>query len=94
MEHLDKLAEEAVKQALKDLRERGERPHSKNVPPEACKVLLSRGRKRVSQADAEQRVTRAIGRLRERKDIKAPITPRAEWALIEPAAKRPSETSQ
>ena len=76
MEHLDRLAEEAVKQALKDLRERGVRPHSKNVPPEAETILLSKARNRVAQADAERRVTLAIARLKERKDIKAPATPR------------------
>jgi hypothetical protein len=83
MEHFDKLAEEAVKQALKDLRERGERPHSKTVPPEAHSILLSKARNRISPADAERRVTLAIARLKERKDIKAPATPRGEWALIE-----------
>lgn len=93
MEHFDKLAEESVKQALKDLRERGERPHSKTVPPEAHKVLLAKARNRISHSDAERRVTLAIARLKERKDIKAPATPRAEWALLEPVPKKPPEAS-
>jgi hypothetical protein len=58
------------------------------VPPEACKGLVAKGRNRVSQADAEKRVQQAIGRLRERKDIKAPHAPTADWAVIG-AAPRP-----
>jgi hypothetical protein len=92
MEHLDKLAEEAVREALKELRERGERPHGKTVPPEAHKLLLRKARNRLAPADAERRVALAIARLKERKDIKAPATPRAEWALIEPADKNNGPT--
>jgi hypothetical protein len=88
MEYLDKLAEEAVKQAIKDLSERSARPNSKSVPPEARKILRSKGRNRVSEADAEKRVTQAIARLKERKDIKAPAAPYNDWALLDLAPKR------
>ena len=93
MEYLDKLAEEAVKQAIKDLRERGERPYSKNVPPEARDILLAKGRNRVPQADAERRVQQAIARLKDRKEIKAPTAPYNDWALIDAAPKKTTEVS-
>jgi hypothetical protein len=84
---LDKLAEEAVKQAIRDVRERDERPSSRSVPPEARKILLSKGRHRVSAADAEKRVQQAIARMKERKEIKAPSAPYNDWALIELASR-------
>ena len=83
MEYLDKLAEEAVKQAIKDLLERSERPSSKSVPPEARKILLLKGRHRVSPAEAEKRVQEAIARLKEHKEIKAPSAPYNDWEVIE-----------
>ena len=82
MEYLDKLAEEAVKDAIKGLLVNGKRPYSGSVPPEAQRLLREKGRNRVSQADAEKRVTSAIDRLRVRKEIKAPRAPYNDWALI------------
>ena len=86
MEYLDKLAEECVKQAIKALLEGGTRPSSKSVPPEARKILVSKGRNRVSEADAAKRVEQAVARLKDRKEIKAPITPYTDWAVIGDAA--------
>lgn len=82
MEYLDRLAEEAVKDAIKALLAGGKRPYSGSVPPEAQRLLREKGRNRVSQADAEKRVTAAIDRLRERREIKAPRAPYNDWALI------------
>ena len=82
MEYLDKLAEEAVKDAIKGLLAGGKRPYSGSVPPEAQRLLREKGRSRVSQADAEKRVNGAIDRLRLRKEIKAPRAPYNDWALI------------
>ena len=86
MEYLDKLAEECVKQAIKALLEGGTRPSSKSVPPEARKILVSKGRNRVSEADADKRVQQAVVRLKERKEIKAPSAPYTDWAVIGDAA--------
>jgi hypothetical protein len=93
VEYLDRLAEEAVKQAIKDLRERNERPSSKSVPPEARKILLSKGRNRVSPVDAEKRVQQAIARMKDRKEIRAPSAPYNDWALVEVASRSAPEPS-
>lgn len=93
MEYLDRVAEEAVKQAIKDLLERGARPSSKSVPREARKVLLSKGRNRVSETDAEKRVQQAIERLKQRKEIKAPSAPYTDWAVIGDASPPPGATT-
>ncbi len=82
MEYLDKLAEEAVKDAIKNLLAAGKRPYSGSVPEEAQTLLREKGRSRVSQGDAEKRVSGAINRLRERREIKAPRAPYNDWALI------------
>ena len=82
MEYLDRLAEEAVKDAIKSLLAGGKRPYSGSVPAEAQRMLREKGRNRVSQVDAEKRVNGAIDRLRERKEIKAPRAPYNDWALI------------
>jgi hypothetical protein len=82
VEYLDRLAEEAVKDAIKGLVAGGKRPHSGCVPQEAQRLLREKGRHRVSPADAEKRVSAAIDRLRERKEIKAPRAPYNDWALI------------
>ena len=82
MEYLDRLAEEAVKDAIKSLLAGGKRPYSGSVPAEAQRLMREKGRNRVSRADAEKRVNGAIERLRERKEIKAPRAPYNDWALI------------
>ena len=92
MEYLDRLAEEAVKDAIKALLAGGKRPYSGSVPQEAQRFLREKGRNRVSQADAEKRVTGAIDRLRERKEIKAPRAPYNDWALIGHTPPKAGET--
>jgi hypothetical protein len=82
MEYVDRLAETAVKDAIKQLAADGKRPSSRNVPAEACRLLLSKGRGRVVRSEVEKRVRQAIERLRERKEIKAPEAPYNDWALI------------
>jgi hypothetical protein len=82
MEHLDRLAEEAVRDAIRNLKAEGKRPYSGSVPDVAQQLLRDKGRGRVSVADADKRVTAAIDRLRERREIKAPRAPYNDWALI------------
>lgn len=93
MEYLDKLAETSVKEAIQALVTEGKRAYSQSVPKEARRLLLQKGRGRVSQADAEKRVLQAVARLKERKEIKAPIAPYNDWALIAPASKTPAESA-
>jgi len=82
VEYLDKLAEDAVKDAIKSLLAGGKRPYSGSVPAEAQRLMREKGRNRVSPAEAEKKVSGAIDRLRERKEIKAPRAPYNDWALI------------
>ncbi len=94
MEYLDKLAEEAVKDAIKSLLAGGKRPYSGSVPAEAQRFMREKGRNRVSQVDAEKRVASAIDRLRERKEIKAPRAPYNDWALIGYTPPKTDESSR
>ncbi|HUL83225.1 MAG TPA: hypothetical protein VL131_13840 [Gammaproteobacteria bacterium] len=91
MEYLDKLAEESVKEAIQSLVAGGKRANSQSVPKEARRLLLPKGRGRVSPADAEKRVQQAIERMRERKEIKAPRAPYNDWALMSTPSKAPTE---
>jgi hypothetical protein len=95
VEHLDKLAEVAVKEAIAALVAGGKRPNSGNVPPEAERLLKKKGRERMPDADAKRRVQQAIDRLRERREIKASREPHSDWGLIEyepqPTSPKPGE---
>jgi hypothetical protein len=83
VDHIDKIAEQAVKEAIEKLVAAGERPYSQNVPAEARQLLLAKGRGRISQAVAEKKVIDAIWRMKERKDIKAPTSPHGDWAIVD-----------
>jgi hypothetical protein len=82
VEYLDRLAEDAVRDAIRNLLAEGKRPYSGSVPDVAQQLLRDKGRGRVSPADAERRVAAAIERLREHKEIRAPRAPYNDWALI------------
>jgi len=81
-DYFDKLAEASVKDAIQQLAAAGQRPTVRSVPPEAGRLLHKKGRGRLTESDSHKRVEKAIGRLKERKAIKAPIGPTSEWALI------------
>jgi len=83
MDYFDKLAEAAVIDAIKQLAAAGQRPSIRSVPPEAGRLLHHKGRGRLTSADAEKRVQRAIERLKERKEIRAPNATTSEWTVIE-----------
>lgn len=83
MDFIDKLAEQSVRDAIAGLTAGGKRPCSKNVPAEACKLLLKRLRGRTSEAKAEQRVLDASWRLKERREIIAPTSPHVEWEIVD-----------
>ena len=83
MEYLDRLAETVVKEAIQALAASGKRVNSKNVPPEAQQLLRQKGRGRLSEGEAQRRVSQAIDRLRERKEIKAPLAPYTDWGIID-----------
>jgi hypothetical protein len=92
MEHLDKLAEEAVKEAIKSLAAGGKRAFSGSVPPEAERLLLGKARGRLSQPQAAARVKQAIERLHSRKTIKAPQARQNDWVLM--GEQKPSPTEK
>ena len=83
LDYFDKLAEAAVKEAIQQLVANGKRPSGRTVPTNARELLRLKGRGRVTEIDAEKRVRRAIERLKERKEIRAPITPNADWGLVD-----------
>ena len=91
LDYFDKLAEAAVKESIQQLVAAGKRPSGRTVPTNARELMRLKGRGRVTEIDAERRVQRAIERLRERKEIKAPLTPNADWGLIGDAAKPADE---
>lgn len=83
LDYFDKLAEAAVKEAIQQQLANGKRPSGRTVPRDARQILRLKGRGRVNELDAEKRVRRAIERLKERKEIRAPITPNADWGLVD-----------
>ena len=83
LDYFDKLAEAAVKEAIQQQLANGKRPSGRTVPPDARQILQLKSRGRVNELDAEKRVRRAIERLKERKEIRAPITPNADWGLVD-----------
>lgn len=83
LDYFDKIAEAAVKEAIQQLLANGKRPSGRTVPPDARQLLRLKGRGRLNELDAERRVRQAIERLRERKEIKAPKTPNADWGLVD-----------
>lgn len=87
LDYFDKLAEASVKEAIQQLVAAGKRPSARTVPHDARHLLRLKGRGRLTEIDAERRVQKAVERMRERKEIKAPKTPNADWALIAPATK-------
>jgi hypothetical protein len=82
MEYIDKLAEDAVRDAIKSLVASGQRAYSGSVPIEAVRILMKNGRGRVSQTVATAKVNDAIERLKTRKEIKAPPARQHDWVLI------------
>ena len=94
MEYADKLAEESVKEAIQNLVASGKRAHSQSVPPEAEKILLKKGRGRISRADIEKKIGKAVEELRRRKDIKAPTSPHNDWAVLRNPQPPPTGATQ
>jgi hypothetical protein len=86
MEYIDKLAESIVKEAIQGLATNGKRAYSGSVPMEAERLLLSKGRGRVSEFVAAAKVKAAIERLRERKEIRAPVAQYTDWVLVDRTA--------
>ena len=91
LDYFDKLAEASVKEAIQQILANGKRPSGRTVPNDARQLLRLKGRGRLNEIDAEKRVKKAIERMRERKEIKAPLTPNADWGLIGDAPKDAAE---
>jgi hypothetical protein len=94
VEYLDRLAETAVKEAIQSLAASGKRANSNNVPAEAVQLFQRKGRGRVSASEAPKRVSQAIGRLRDRREIKAPQAPYNDWVVIAHGAPAANESAE
>jgi hypothetical protein len=92
LDYFDRLAEASVKDAIQQLAANGTRPSARSVPPEARVLLSRKTRGRLNEADAEKRVQKAIERLKERKEIRAPKTPNSEWGVMGQAPTTPAES--
>jgi len=93
VDYFDRLAETSVKDAIQQLSAGSKRPTARNVPPEATLLLSRKARSRITETDADKRVLNAIERLKERKEIRAPKTPNAEWALVDHAVEDDTKSS-
>ena len=83
MKHLDRLAEDSVREAIESVVKSGKRAHSGSVPPEAERLLRGKMRGRLSEAEAALQVKRAVERLGSRKTIKAPQAKYTDWAILD-----------
>ena len=79
----DKLAEDAVIEAIEELIAENKRAYSHSVPLKAVQILVSRGRGRVARGDATERVRGAIVSLHEREAIEASHLPRNDWLILD-----------
>jgi hypothetical protein len=82
MEYIDKVAEDAVKEAIQSLVAGGKRANGGTVPLEAERALMKKARPRISPTQAQNKVLQAIEKLRGRREIKAPRDKQHEWVLI------------
>lgn len=83
MDYIDELAEDSVKEAIECLVADGQRCHSGSVPIEAVRILMKHGRGRVPETLAWAKIDDAIHRLRERKELKAPLERQYTWVLVD-----------
>ena len=93
MDFIDKLAIDAVREAIKSLRAAGKRPYKQTVPREAERMLIAKSGRRVNPTDAVKKVAQAIERLKARKELKAPPTAE-DWVLVERQPPKEEEGKQ
>ena len=77
------LAQDAVIAAIEAIVARGERPHSHNVPIEAQKIMISKGRGTITDANASDQITHAIVTLNDDVKIEAHMEPRKTWRIVD-----------
>ena len=76
------LAESAVVDAIEVLISRGERPHSHNVPIEAERIMIFKGRGRITEVVVSGIIEKAIVTLHDNRKIEAYIEPRKTWRIV------------
>lgn len=81
----NRMAEDAVIQAIEELVSAGKRAYSLSVPVEAQRILLSKERGRVARADALSRIREAIVSLQDRGMIEAHLEPSKDWLICNTA---------
>ena len=77
------LARDAVIEAIEAIVARGERPHSHNVPIEAQRIMISKGRATITDAIASDQIMRAIVSLNDNEKIEAHMEPRKTWRIVD-----------
>lgn len=77
-------AAHAVLAAIENLTAAGKRAHIRNVPPEAEKLLMQRGRGRIDRAEASGQIQAAIAGLSQSGTIDASVEPHRDWLIKEP----------
>jgi hypothetical protein len=83
----DSVAERAVVQAVEQTIAGGERPYKSNVPMLAQRILIQEGRGRTTDADAAERILRAIESLSARGELEAHPEGFRNWRLTDLAPK-------
>ena len=78
-----KLAEDAVIEAIEALVARGQRPYLHNVPIEAQRIMIFKGRGTITEANASDSIKRAIVTLNNSGKIEAHMEPRKTWRIVD-----------
>ncbi len=75
---------EAVKQAIIQMVEAGERPYSHNVPEKAKAILIQQGGGMITYAEASPVVKQGILDLQAAGELEASALPAHTWKLLKP----------
>lgn len=93
MEYMDRVAEDIVKEAIRNVLKSGKRANGGTVPVEAEQALMKKARPRISRLQAASKVQQAVERLRARKEIIAPRDKQHDWVLVSRGPQKAAESS-
>jgi predicted nucleotide-binding protein len=79
----DSVAERAIVRAIEQIATGGERPYKGNVPMLAQRILIQEGSGRTTDADAAERIYRAIESLQVRGELEAHAEGHLTWRLTD-----------
>ena len=78
----DRVAKDAVIQAIEKLVHGGKRAYSQNVPNEAIKIVWTQGGGKITRGDASDRVKQAILDLQSEGKIEVHKEPYKDWKIL------------